>query len=318
MSGGSTGVASASPRYGERQVSRVSRGWLRGCDLFGFMCYCRGMPNSPRLYINQPLHSYAASGALLAVASSQAHYLMHVLRLKHGGEVRVFNGASGEWRARLVASPHKSQQQPQHQHSKKRDKKEVQLEIVECVRPAKTLPRLTLAFAPVKGRALEAIIRQGTELGVTKFVPMITEFCAVRVINHERLNLIALEAAEQCGRLCIPSIHEAVMLADFIAATINDDDDGDSNGEGIIFCDEEGRGRAVPTLTQFLAGIVRAKKNMPSIILIGPEGGFSPKEREVLLAQRQVVAVSLGEAILRADTATIVALGGWRMMHDAT
>ena len=269
------------------------------------------MSNSPRLYINQPLHSYAASGALLAVSSSQAHYLMHVLRLKHGGEVRVFNGASGEWRARLVASS-------QPKHNKRGDKKEVGLAIVECLRPAKTLPSLTLAFAPVKGRALEAIIRQGTELGVTKFVPMITEFCAVRVINHERLNLIALEAAEQCGRLCIPSIHEAVMLADFIAATINDDDDGDSNGEGIIFCDEEGRGRAVPTLTQFLAGIVRAKKNMPSIILIGPEGGFSPKEREVLLAQRQVVAVSLGEAILRADTATIVALGGWRMMHDAT
>lgn len=262
------------------------------------------MPSPPRLYTSQPI---SASSELLALPAPQAHYLLRVLRLKPGDEVRIFNEASGEWRARLIASP---------QHNKRG----VGLEVAAQVRPPEILPSLTLAFAPVKGRALEAIIRQGTELGVTKFVPLLTEFCAVRGINLQRLTAIATEAAEQCGRLSLPLITPATKLGDFIAGH------ADNNGGGIIFCDEEGSKRAAPSLTGFLAGVgadkktmsqkKMPKKNMPSIVLIGPEGGFSPSEREVLLAHKGVVAVSLGEAILRADTATIVALGGWRMLHD--
>ena len=243
------------------------------------------MPSPQRVYLPTP--QPIAAGQMLALAAGQVHYLVHVLRLGEGSEVRVFNQASGEWRACL-----------------KRHAKTWRVAAMECVRPPRVLPSLTLAFAPVKRGALASIIRQASELGVTRFVPVITEFTEVRRVNTARLMGIASEAAEQCGRLCLPRIDLPIMLAEFLAGM-------DTNRRSLLFCDEMGHGRGTPSMAEYLA----STKPLPSVVLLGPEGGFSPKEREILLAHQGVVAVCLGEAILRADTAAVVALGAWQMAN---
>ncbi|MEM8935474.1 MAG: RsmE family RNA methyltransferase [Pseudomonadota bacterium] len=175
-----------------------------------------------------------------------------------------------------------------------------------------------LFFAPVKRTPLETIIQKATELGVSKFSPVLTERCVVSKINSERLAAIALEAAEQCGRLSIPSVDEPMPFADLFADW--------PAGRRLMYCDEAGddpnaewgggEGRAAPALEALSASNSNANEWG---ILIGPEGGFSPAERDALRARKSVLPVTLGPRILRADTATIAALalfqavqGDWR------
>ena len=239
---------------------------------------------APRLHIDAPLHA----GGAVPLSPEHVRYLMSVLRLGAGAEVLLFNAADGEWTARLAP-----------------DGKRRAAAVVEAQRRAPALgPDLTLCFAPLKRGPTELVVRMGTELGVRTFRPMTTARMQSDRLNRERLAAIATEASEQCERLDVPEIAETAALGDLLAET-----------GPLMFCDEAGddpterwgggAGRGEPP-REALAGGQGAWS-----VLIGPEGGFTPEEREALRARTDTHAVSLGPRILKAETAAVAALTLW-------
>ena len=230
-----------------------------------------------RLHVTDAL----AAGSRLAVDGGQAHYLAHVMRLAAGDELRLFNGRDGEWRARLAAV----------------GKRGCQIEVLERTREQTVGPDLDLVVALVKRARLETIVEKAAELGARRLRLAITERTNVERTNVARLAAIAAEAAEQTGRLEVPEVVAPRKLDPLIA---------DWPAERpLMFCDEAGD---APPALQTLAGRTRG----PWSLLIGPEGGFSPRERSLIRGLPGAVPVSLGPRILRADTAAIAALTLWQ------
>ena len=230
-----------------------------------------------RLHVRNPL----SAGAGLALPADQARYLTSVMRRGVGDEVLVFNGADGEWLARLAEA----------------GKRGALLELVEQVRPQATGPDLDLAIAVVKRTRLETIVEKAAELGARRVRLAITERTNADRARLDRLQIIATEAAEQTGRLDVPEIVAPQKLGAMLDAW---------DDRRLLFCDEAGD---APPVNEALAGLDRAER---WAILIGPEGGFSPAERERLRASPYVTPASLGPRILRADTAAISALTLWQ------
>jgi 16S rRNA (uracil1498-N3)-methyltransferase len=230
-----------------------------------------------RLHVTHGLEA----GPLLAIEAAQAHYLTHVMRLRVGGELRLFNGRDGEWRARLAAI----------------GKGVCQLEILERTRGQTVSPDLDLVVALVKRARLETIVEKAAELGARRVRLALTERTNTERTNVARLAAIAVEAAEQTGRLDVPEIAAPERLDRLLAAWPAD--------RPLMFCDEAGE--AAPAL-EALAGRTRG----PWGVLIGPEGGFSPRERALVRSVAGAVPVSLGPRVLRADTAAIAALTLWQ------
>lgn len=231
----------------------------------------------PRLFVEQAL----GTGVAVPLEGKPAHYLAKVLRMGEGDQLLLFDGQSGEWRALIEGAA----------------KKRLMLRVLEQVRPAESLPELTLAFAPVKRAPLEWLVEKATELGAARLQPVVTQRTVVERMNPERLAAIAIEAAEQCGRTRLPIIAEPVKLGHLLG----------SREKLLLFADETG-GR--PMLEVLAPGA--------ATILTGPEGGFTPDERELIL-RAGAVGVSLGPRILRAETAALAALsvymagaGDWR------
>ena len=247
------------------------------------------MSTIPRLYIDPPL----AEGALAALTAEQAHYLKNVLRRAPGDAVRVFNGHSGEFAATIGEL----------------GKKGGAVALGAQLRRPEAGTGVWLLVAPVKRGPLEAIVQKATELGVGRILPALTERSNAQKVNEQRLGAIALEAAEQCGRLTIPSVEPARQLPTLLERWPQE--------RRLVFCDEGGddpgaewggpSGRALPLLEALAGGAAG-----PWAILIGPEGGFSPSERALLRALPFVSPVTLGPRILRADTAAIAALALWQ------
>ncbi len=198
-----------------------------------------------------------------------------------GDEVLLFNGRDGEWRAAITVV----------------GKRAVGVKAVALERPQATGPDLDLIIALVKRGRLETIVEKAAELGARRVRPVVTERTNADRARVERLTAIATEAAEQTGRLDVPEIVEPVKLEKLIA--------GWEPGRRLLFCDEAGDARPV---AEALAGQTAG----PWAVLIGPEGGFSPKEREMLRALPFATAATLGPRILRADTAAISALILWQ------
>ncbi len=245
----------------------------------------------PRLYINGPLHS----GLPAPLSAEQVHYLKNVLRRAEGDELRLFNGEDGEFAAKIVELK----------------KKAGAAHVGDKTREQEAEPDLMLCFAPVKRGALETIVQKAVEVGAARLQPVITERTVAPKLNVDRLQAIATEAAEQCGRLTIPSVDEPIKFAKMLESW--------SDERRLLFCDEAGddeeeewggrQGRALPVLE----ALKNADSNSdPWAILTGPEGGFSPAERNALRAKRFVTAATLGPRILRADTAAIAALVLWQ------
>ena len=242
----------------------------------------------PRLYVGTPL----APQTGVALSQEQAHYLRNVLRREAGAELRLFNERDGEFAALLSDI----------------GKKRAGAEIGERIRAPEKEPDLVLLFAPVKRTPTEHIIQKGTELGVARFQPVLTARTNAERLKVERLQAIALEVAEQCGRLSVPSIDAPTRLSVALDEWPVD--------RRLIFCDEAGddpeqawggaAGRAQPMLDAILSDTKSAA------ILIGPEGGFSPEERADLRARDFTTPVTLGPRILRADTAAIAAITLWQ------
>ena len=235
-----------------------------------------------RLHVQSPL----ASGGGVIPSPDQARYLTSVMRKGVGDELLVFNGRDGEWRAAIAEV----------------SKRGCRLELKEQVRPQESGPDLDLVVALVKRPRLEAIVEKAAELGARRVRLAVTRHTNADRARLPRLTAIATEAAEQTGRLDVPQIVEAEKLSRLL-------DSWDASRR-LMFCDEGGEAR--PAI-EALAG------EGPWAILIGPEGGFAPDERERLRSLPFVTPVSLGPRILRADTAAIsamtlwqAALGDWR------
>ena len=228
-----------------------------------------------RLYTQHDL----ASGAALPLDEGQSRYLAAVMRLAVGDEVSVFNGRDGEWRGTLASV----------------GKRAVVLTVLAQSRPQTVVPDVDLIVALVKRGPLETIIEKATELGVSRLRLVTTERTNADHVRLDRLRIIALEAAEQTGRLEVPQVAEPIKVERLLADWSPD--------RRLMFCDEAGD--ALPVLEA-------VKAVGPWGILIGPEGGFSPKERDQLRALTFTTPVSLGPRILRADTAAISALTLWQ------
>ena len=235
-----------------------------------------------RLYVEEPL----GAGAELTLEKEQSHYLVTVLRMGVGERVLLFNGRDGEWAAEISEA----------------HKKNCVLTLTQQTRKQEPLPDIWLLFAPVKKARLDFIAQKATEMGAAVIQPVFTERTVVTRLKDERLQANAVEAAEQCGLVAVPEVREAAKLAALLSRW-----DEMAAGRTILFCDEnEGPG----TTRAALENLAReGKKGAPLAVLVGPEGGFSPKERETLRARKDTVAISLGPRIMRADTAAIAALG---------
>jgi len=245
----------------------------------------------PRLYIDGPLHS----GLPAPLTAEQAHYLKNVLRRSEGDELRLFNGRDGEFEARVAELK----------------KKGGAAQVGAKLREQEAEPDLILCFAPVKRGALETIVQKAVEIGAARLQPVITERTVAPKLNVERLQAIATEAAEQCGRLTVPIVAAPVKVSAML--------EGWSDDRNILFCDEAGddpdeewggsEGRAAPVIDALKAADSKTNR---WAVLTGPEGGFSPEERRMLRAKSFVTAATLGPRILRADTAAIAALVLWQ------
>lgn len=231
-----------------------------------------------RLFVEAPL----AARARIVPDTTQTHYLLHVMRARAGDRVLLFNGREGEWRAKVEDV----------------SRRECALVCETKSRAQQDGPDLWLAFAPIKKTPGEYLAQKATELGVATIIPVITERTVARRVNSERLRANAIEAAEQSERLTVPEIRDTQLLPALL--------DGWPAGRGLIFCDEAGDARPI---AEILAGSApRAGWG----VLTGPEGGFTPSERDRIRAQPYVVAVSLGPRIMRADTAALAALAVWQ------
>jgi 16S rRNA (uracil1498-N3)-methyltransferase len=239
---------------------------------------------SQRIYLEAPL----AAGVSVVCTPEQANYLRSVLRLPAGAEVLVFNGRDGEWRARLG-------------HDGKRG---AALEVLMGTRGQGTAPDLWYVFAPLKRSRLDYMVQKAVEMGASRLVPVLTQHTQAERVNLDRMRANAIEAAEQCGILTIPSVAAPEKIATLLS--------GWPSERHLIFCDE-GAALANPieALRRLLPG--------PLAVLVGPEGGFSEAERTQISGKPFALAISLGPRVMRADTAAVAALavvnavlGDWR------
>lgn len=229
---------------------------------------------SPRLFIDSPL----AAGGTLPLDRNQSNYLGNVLRLSAGDGVLVFNGRDGEWRAELAG-----RKRPDH------------LILAAQTRPQDRLPDLTYVFAPLKHARLDYMAQKAVEMGAAKLQPVVTRFTQASRVNVERMRANVIEAAEQCGILSLADVAEPLALARYLEQR--------ATARLLIFCDEDAE------VTDPVAALGQRHPTASGIdVLIGPEGGFAEEERSLLLGLPNVLTLSLGPRILRADTAAVAAL----------
>jgi len=243
-----------------------------------------------RLFVEVPL----AAGAMVPLERDQTNYLVNVLRMKPGAPVLVFNGRDGEWRAELAQA----------------GKKSFALGLADRTRAQTPAGDLHYLFAPLKHARLDYMVQKAVELGASRLQPVLTRHTQSERINLARMRANAIEAAEQCGILTIPDIAEPIKLDAFIRAWVPE--------RLLVFCDEDAD--VTDPVAALSAGrdplIVGARA---VTLLVGPEGGFADEERDALVTLPNIVRLSLGPRILRADTAAVAALtlvqsvlGDWR------
>ena len=267
------------------------------------------------------------------ITGNAAHHMVHVMRLKPGDPLVLFDNLTGEWLATVAAIA----------------KNSMTVTIERSLRPVETLPEVWLCFAPIKKGRLDWMIEKATELGVARFVPVITDRTIANRVRLDRLRTIVIGAAQQCGACALPSIAEPVRLHRFLA-----DQSDMIEKRTLFFADEvtaanasENMRKNMHVATDVAAMEVNAKNSPkarseacnarsevhndcndalsvmqkhggPAAILIGPEGGFTPRERALIRSQIFCAPFSLGERILRAETAGLVALALWHSLaHTA-
>ncbi|AUQ97691.1 16S rRNA (uracil(1498)-N(3))-methyltransferase [Phaeobacter inhibens] len=233
-----------------------------------------------RLYVEHPL----GAGQSVPLDRDQAHYLFGVMRQTVGGQLLLFNGEDGEWRAEVAEA----------------SKRSGVLICQEQTRPLVLPPDLWLLFAPIKKARTDFIVEKAAEMGAARILPVQTEFTNSDRIRQDRLQAHAVEAAEQCGGTYVPEVADLQKLSRLL--------DHWPEERQLMFCDEAEVGSALALASETAA-------QAPWAIVIGPEGGFSEAERKRLHALPQSHVVSLGPRILRADTAAVAALTVWQQRY---
>ena len=203
---------------------------------------------------------------------SQSHYVNKVMRIKVGEVFSLFN-VSGEWEAKILTI----------------SKSIVEVNITKQLRQKENTKELWLAFSPIKSNYFNFMIQKATELGVTKFLPIIFDRTIVRKINKEKLEKVIIEAAEQSNRINVPSIEDPQSLKSFL----------NNKKMDLIFTDLNSQNKKID--------LDKLTIN-PTCVIIGPEGDFSEDEREQILAFKGVQPIKINENILRSETAVISAL----------
>ena len=202
---------------------------------------------------------------------SQSHYVNKVMRIKENEVFSLFN-SGGEWEAKILGI----------------SKSIVEFNVTKQLRQKENLKELWLAFSPIKSNYFNFMMQKATELGVTKFLPIIFDRTIVRKINKERLEKVIIEAAEQSNRINVPKIEEPQKLKNFL-----------SNDMDLIFTDLNTSNTKID---------LKKLTTKPTCVIIGPEGDFSEEEREKILKFKGVQPIKINENILRSETAVISAL----------
>jgi 16S rRNA (uracil1498-N3)-methyltransferase len=241
-------------------------------------------PPSVRLHVDAPL----AADETVMCTPQQANYLLNVMRLHTGDEILAFNGREGEWLSELMVTRRST----------------CTLNVQRQTRPQTGGPDIHYLFAPLKKARLDYMVQKATEMGAAALRPVLTRRTVAERVNLERMRANAIEAAEQCGVLRLPEVAEPEKLAAVLATWPVD--------RALVFADE---GAPVASPLEALERVPRG----PVALLIGPEGGFDPEERDMLRSHPFVHPVSLGPRVMRADTAAVAALalmnavfGDWR------
>jgi len=230
--------------------------------------------SAPRLFVESALGPDVA----VPVEGNAAHYLLSVMRLKEGDVALLFDGRAGEWAATA-------------EQVRKRD---LVLRCVQQTKPLEIVPDFWLCAAPIKKGRIDLVMEKACELGVARIIPVRTERSVVDKVNLDRLQSHLVEAAEQCGRTALPELADLVPLQRLLADWPAD--------RALFFADELG---GQPMAESFAAN------RGPAALLVGPEGGFTTQERDLIRACPAARPISLGPRILRAETAAIAATACW-------
>ena len=202
---------------------------------------------------------------------SQSHYVNKVMRIKVNGVFSLFN-SSGEWEAKILNIP----------------KNIVEFNITKQLRQKENENELWLAFSPIKSNYFNFMIQKATELGITKFLPVIFDRSIVRKINKTRLDKIIIEATEQSNRIKIPFLEKPKSLKKFLS--------DNKNKINLVFADLNSRNNKLD---------IKNLSKKPTCLIIGPEGDFSELEREIILSFNNVTSIKINKNILRTETAAI-------------
>ena len=230
------------------------------------------MSSRIRLYFPDKIQSDLSSH----LSKEHTHYLKDVMRLKIGDKLSIFN-TLGEWDAVIETY----------------EKKGAKIKIIDKVRDQGNDKNIWLAFSPIKQNPLNFLIQKGTELGVKKFIPILSERTVVREINIERIKKIIIEASEQSNRISVPEINKPELLKNFLSQF--------PKNASLIFCD-------INSKKNNLKNILSKNIYGPICILIGPEGDFSENERKMIINLNQTNPISLAKNILKAETAALSAI----------
>jgi len=198
------------------------------------------------------------------------------MRLKIGDKLSIFNN-EGEWNAVIDSY----------------EKNKAKIKIMEKARDKENEKNIWLAFSPIKQNSLNFVIQKGTELGVQKFVPILSERTVVREINIDRIKKIIIEASEQSNRVSVPEINKPELLKNFLSQF--------PKKGSLIFCD-------INSNKNNLTNILEKNIDGPICVLIGPEGDFSENERKMIIDLNQTCSISLAKNILKAETAALSAI----------
>ena len=234
--------------------------------------------NRIRLFSPQMLEK----GLVYVPSEAQNHYLKNVMRLRGGDEVFLFDGENGEFKSVVEEA----------------GKKNLVLHVSEKVLDFSPSPDVWLLFAPLKKENTDMVLQKAVELGVSKIVPVQTEYAMKKVFKYERAKLQIIEAAEQCRRFDVPVLGDLVGFEDLVRNfPLN---------RRLIYLNETGEGKSF-----FEAA---AELKAPAALFVGPEGGFSKKELEILRKMPYARSITMGQRILRAETACVAALACWQAL----
>ena len=205
---------------------------------------------------------------------SQSHYINKVMRIKVNEKFSLFNSV-GEWEAKINEI----------------SKGLVKFTVIKHLRHKESSKEIWLAFSPIKSNYFNFMIQKSTELGITKFFPIIFDRTIVRKVNKQRLEKVIIESAEQSNRINIPLIEKPQSLKSFLS--------NNKNKINLIFTDLNSKNKKIE---------LNKSTNKPVCIIIGPEGDFSEKERQLIIEKKEIFSLSLANNLLRAETAAIAAV----------